>query len=87
MVCGTLELIHNEERWGWQVLLCPFCGEQHVHDGGPIDSDPRDELTRVEPGCNVERIGYAARSWGYVLCVEDPKSVPYMLRLRKSGRG
>jgi hypothetical protein len=74
------QLFRDGERWVWQVLICPGCGGQHEHDGGGMDSDPRDALTKVEMACNVERIGYAARSWGYVLAMEDHKGVASMIR-------
>ncbi len=73
-------LFRNGKRWAWQVLLCPGCGGKHEHDGGPLGSDPRERLTLVEMACDIKRIGYAARSWGYVLGAEDYADVVSMLR-------
>ena len=33
----------------WVVLRCPFCGEQHRHGAGGLDSDPLTFLARL-PG-------------------------------------
>ncbi len=83
---APVQLFRVEKRWVWLVLVCPGCGGKHEHDGGDLDSDPRLALTLVDMACDLPKIGWAARDWGYMLCAEDPKDVASVLREVKNER-
>ena len=33
--------VTRDANYGWRVSECPWCGGEHIHGGGDIDSDPR----------------------------------------------
>lgn len=48
----------------WIVMSCPLCGRQHTHGGGPIASNPREQLGHRLAHC---RVLSEESSAGYVL--------------------
>jgi hypothetical protein len=43
---ATLKL--NDSSYAWHVHGCPLCGDEHIHDGGPLGGNPRERL-----GCKI----------------------------------
>ncbi len=47
-------LVENGRCYYWVVTMCPWCGQRHLHRGGPITGDPRSYLGYHELRCTGE---------------------------------
>ena len=56
--------------WFWTMPVCPVCGREHVHGGGPEREDPRTYL-----GHRLSHCGGV----GYVLEDADPRRTEHAL--------
>ena len=63
-----VELIETQFNRLWRIRKCPLCGEEHQHDAGKLDDDPKDYLGHVTGHCRPGTTG-AAR--GYILVAKE----------------
>jgi hypothetical protein len=64
---AKVELVETQFESLWRLRKCPLCGEEHRHNAGRIDENPRDFLGPVVGHC---RPGTQGAPDGYIL-VED----------------
>jgi hypothetical protein len=58
-VHALLGALPNDDAWFW-LVDCPYCEGLHDHDGGPLDSDPREKLGVFLAPCSLkaEKLAY-----------------------------
>ena len=65
----------------WVVIKCPLCGNEnnHIHDGGPFNGNPREHLGHKTALCISQPNKIKKR--GYNLIEADPELTDNLLKI------
>jgi len=85
--------VTRDGNYGWRIPECPWCGGEHIHGGGDIDSDPRTalghraehcctigEFTKPEAGSPLRKAAETlSLGSGYFLADADPRATAELI--------